>query len=920
MEPSASLRISLRREDIHARMDLNATQSKTGKGFRRNYLACRNCRLRKVRCDLGDPSQPTEVCARCRRERRPCIFETKKRRSVDPSFGSIDHNQKRMSLGADPNVSNASQNLDKDGSPKHFSTMNGALLFLANAAGRMAADDIKETSFNSTHIHHRGNSESSLSLTPVDTPRNDDRIPLTMLSLVPPYLNTAGDVHSSQRARSRGGQASLVYASSSNKKTFSSRSSNQFLGSDTLNHIGNVTGNSQSASSIAGDVPLNQSNLGTDLADSRAPYTRVSTQNDSYHAADAPYNISAIKNNFETGHTSNKPSSLEEIEYIGNFGILSAAESEFYIRMFFTTLHPFFPHIPQFLHLPKVLSGYPLLLCTILTISTRYHSMEGIPNANRQKSLEIHERLWLHVQGMISRTVWAEASTRSIGTVFAFLLLTEWNPRAIHWRVSDYANKAEDMSDNRDTEVMAGDFPMNAGPEPAGLGAMRRSYRMGWMLIGSAVRLAQDMAFMEVSSSTFVATHIAEINSVMNMKRRSMLSHSLAEIDLMSTDITEEEMETREEQEYNVTNANEKGAGSGLDYTPLIFTESQRAQIELLQIISLGHESLYGYKAQLGCLTQRQNLAILNIMNPMIKNWGAKYRHYLVPTKSKTSSQISFDQIKEHNPSIARKLHTLISNESFIFDFNYTKLYIFSLALSPSPNSNSAAKEGKIALKLDEISKSAQYIEQAFNAANEILQVAHRVHKLKMLKFMPVRWVTKVVRAVAFIVKCYLTITAHKSTEAVDGAPSSLEDFDSTVLSLSLISVDQIVKSIYDVAITLRDCSPDELHLCTSYSKILLYLYSEMKGARQKMSSDINDSSAAPEMTPFVRELSPNLSQARTSNEPSSSKEIPDFGFVPDNDLMDWFINNRDIGGLDFVGPWTELIEQQLEKGVAFEL
>lgn len=905
-------------------MDLNPAQPKTGKSFRRNYLACQNCRLRKVRCDLGDPSQPNEVCARCRRERRPCIFETKKRRSIDPSYGSIEYKEKRMSLGTGTNNSYASQNLDTDGSPKHFSTMNGALLFLANAAGRMAADEIKDTPIDSPHVHPRVKSDSSLSLTPVDTPRNEDRIPLTMLSLVPPYLNTAGDIHMSQRARSRGSQASLAYVTSSNKSTFSAQSSDQFLSAQNLNHLENTTSNRQSVQHQAPGpnsdrhLALNQNSGVTDLGNIHA-HTNSHTHNNAYaqtgdfNSSDIPYNV------LQTGHASSRPSSLEEIEYIGNFGILSAAESEYYIRMFFTTLHPFFPHIPQFLHLPKVLSGYPLLLCTILTISTRYHSMESSSDGKPPKNLEIHDRLWLHVQGMISRTVWAEASTRSIGTVFAFLLLTEWNPRAIHWRVSDYANKAEDMSDTRDTEAMAGEFPMHAGPEPAGLGAMRRSYRMAWMLIGSAVRLAQDMAFMEVSSSTFVATHIAEINSVMNMKRRSMLSHSLAEVDLMSTDITEEEMQIREEREYNVTNVNEKEAGFGLDYTPLIFTEAQRAQIELLQIISLGHESLYGYKAQLGCLTQRQNLAILNIMNPMIKNWGVKYNHYLVPTKTKTSSQISFDQIKESNSAAARKLQTLISNESFIFDFNYTKLYIFSLALSPSPDSNSGAREGKLALKLDEISKSAQYIEQAFNAANEILQVAHRVHKLKMLKFMPVRWVTKVVRAVAFIVKCYLTITAHKSTEAYDGAPSSSEDFDSTVLSLSLISVEQIVKSIYDVAVTLRDCSPDELHLCTSYSKILLYLYSEMKGARQKVGSDINDSSSAPETIPIARESIVSLDQTKSTNDTSSSKDLPDFGFVPDNELMDWFINNRDIGGLDFVGPWTELIEQQLEKGGAFE-
>lgn len=243
------------------------------------------------------------------------------------------------------------------------------------------------------------------------------------------------------------------------------------------------------------------------------------------------------------------------------------------------------------------------------------------------------------------------------------------------------------------------------------------------------------------------------------------------------------------------------------------------------------------------------------------------------------------------------------------------------MALSPSPESNGDLKEGKIALKLDEISKSAKYIELAFNSANEILQVAHRVHKLQMLKYMPVRWVTKVVRAVAFIVKCYLTITAHKSAEAMDRAPSSSEDFDSTVLSLSLISVDQIVKSIYDAAVTLRDCSPDELHLCSSYSKILFYLYSEMKQSNSRSVNELNPISSDPQQSYPQQSLA--LNDVKTESEINEPKEVrispPDniteMGFVPENDLMDWFINNRDMGGLDFVGPWTELIEQQLESG-----
>lgn len=921
-------------------------QSETSvKHFRRTYLACINCRRRKVRCDLGDPANPDTVCARCRRERRRCVFEANTRRSLDPAFKSTIQIA-GSGIPGERAGSQARTTPDPEESPNHFSTMNGALSFLANAADLLASDDSKDKdrdnsnsisssnsisnsipnntpnvnfntkSKNASDLRERVPSEASLSLTSGDTPRNDDKIPLTMLSLGSSYSHNSRDFGMfSLRTDPR----SILCASESGasingerahdpNRSLKRQAEDSTLYYETAhvsrNHA--ISPTTRESSMRQGQEPGFPGETGVHGI---VKYARI--------LKDSHGSLSSLspRHNFISDQSILR--SLEDVEYIGNLGILSAAESEFYIRMFFNTLHPFFPHVPQFLHLPKVLSGYPLLLCSILTISTRYHSLNEEVSNGMPKNLKIHEELWLHVQGMISRTVWAEASTRSIGTVFAFLLLTEWNPRAIHWRVTDYANNAEEMADIRDTEAMAGEFPMNAGPEPAGLGAMRRSFRMAWMLIGSAVRLAQDMAFMEMSSCSFVATHITEINSVMNMKRRSMLSHSLAEIDLLSYDISEAEMEAREEQEYNVLTPRERSP-IGPDYRPLMFTEVQRAQIELLQIISLGHESLYGYKAQLGCLTQRQNLAILNIMSPMIKNWGDKYKKYLVPSKSKAIARISFKDVKEARPEATHNLRQLMTNESFIFDYNYTKLYIFSLALSPSPKSRTANKEGKIALKLDEISQSAIYIEQAFNAANEILQVSHRVHKLNMLKFMPVRWVTKIVRAVAFIVKCYLTITAHKSTEAKTGAPSSNEDFDSTVLSLSLISVDQIVKSIYDAAVTLRDCSPDELHLCTNYSKILFYLYSEMKSSLQKSAGDGSDTAGEQmEIPPPLSLGEPKTSQTESSELFGSSKDIPD---LLENDLMDWFINNRDFGGLDFVWPWTEVIEQQLEKGGLAEI
>lgn len=914
------------------------SESPSSKKYKRNYRACLNCRVRKVKCDLGSVDNPRDgKCARCLRERKDCVFvesrrggatnvmNGRKRRSEGhneyptqythsndaspsvphrslPSVTSILNDNKNIDSSEEQKpVHNGQQSSNNSGSESnsHFSTMEGALVFLAKAAGTIAKADERDN---------------------IDARAKHEQI------------------------EARISNDNSVVNSDSSKNT----NDNNF----------ELT------------APNNSSNHSIDSTKYASPTITSYTK---------PLDIGkTLSMPAESGYMvrpkgSNK---LGNIEYIGGpNGILTEDEAETLIHLFFTTMHPYFPYIPKYLHSPTTLSGYPILLCAILTIASRHYTLDTHPNTSGvARNIEVHDRLWLYVQRLISQTVWAEASTRSIGTVFAFLLFTEWNPRAIHWRWSDYANKAEDINENSSAGA-SNEFGANLAsghdePNLAGLGAMRRSYRMAWMLIGSAVRLAQDMGFMEISTRTFLATHIAEINSVMNISRRSMLGHSLSEVDIDDDEITEEQEQDEEENEYKFLNMNEEELQKIIKENVLKFTLNQRAKIELLQIMSLGHESLYGHKAQLGSLTQRQNLSILSIISPLLNNWSKKYKHLLVPSNQKILNNVSNLQQHLTNPEskLAKELADVIDKESFIFEFHYAKLYVFSLALSPSPKNmydsdkKNKRKSGKFSLKLDEISRSAKYIEQAFNSANEMLSVAHRIHKLKMLRFMPVRWVTRIVRAVAFIVKCYLTITAHKKTADSDASINSFNDFDSTILSLSLISIEEITDSIQRAAITLRDCSPDELHLCTRYSNVLMYLCSEMK-VNSKSNND-NDDEIHTQLKKHKASKSarneeidtsngiPNRPLHATSNEdygsmqneqlpyydnslyfnkptrkpdesqsanitPNEDNNTPLQGLMGDSEVMDWFINNKNVG-LDFVGPWTEMIEQQLNSNEQF--
>ncbi|CAH6722890.1 transcriptional activator Aro80p [[Candida] jaroonii] len=847
------------------------------KKHKRNYKACLNCRVRKVKCDLGSVDNPTDgKCARCRRERKDCVFVESKRGGHANIVNG--RRKKELELTDDYQLPSVSNILKPD---------------YQAYRGNMNQMPLPQTSLTS----------SSSSLVSPSPQAYYERTSQSPVETTQPS-NYASSGQKSEEGHFSTMEGALVYLA---------KAAGTIAKADERDNI---------------DASKRHQQLEENLNDSK--YKELITE-DNPNSSAIPKHIQDQSNYLSipiTHEFSIRPkgeNKLSNIDYIGANGLLTEFEAEMLINLFFTTMHPYFPHIPQFLHKPQVLAGYPILLCAILTIASRYHSLDDNPNdittgnvEGVPRNIEIHDKLWLYVQRLISQTVWAEASTRSIGTIFAFLLLTEWNPRAIHWRWSDYANVPEENSGQSKDNL-------------AGLGAMRRSYRMAWMLIGSAVRLSQDMGFMEVSPKTFLATHVSEINSVMNISRRSMLSHSLSEIEI-DDDVNVDE---NFDEDDKVLDMDEEEIKEYSLQQPLKFSERQRAKIELLQIMSLSHESLYGYKAQLGSLSQRQNLAILNVISPLLNNWDKKYRHLMKPTTPKNYNlSNNSNAFLDQNSKNAKELFECIEFEGFIFEFNYAKLYIFSLALSSSPKTEtdtSKKKQKKVNLKLDEISKSAKYIEHAFFAANEMLSVAHRVHKLKVLRFMPVRWVTRIVRAVAFIVKCYLTIAAHKkSTKNHNQLDSSFANFDATILSLSLIPVDEIMSSIQKAAITLRDCSPDELHLCTRYSNVLMYLCSEMK-TNSKNFNDEGINFSGPKYDTLQRDHSsmsvnttfyqpPETSTNTTVNTPENLKEevsTPLQNLIGDSEVMEWFLNNRNIG-LDFVAPWTEMIEQQLNSSDQF--
>lgn len=878
----------------------------------RNYAACLSCRTRKVRCDLGDVESPGEPpCVRCRRERKECVF-------VDSRKGRRPRQPKAATTTADPGTAPGSAKTVRV--PKRRKT----------DAASVTATDPSATAINTP-------SQRPLGLPPLAGPTP------TMVYLA----HVAGNIaRPDERDRIDAKQriAELEGVGASDRQRSGSSSG---VG-------GGLREGSPVAPSIMRTPSVSTPPGGADtepIVDSFAHHLPLLPPQDSSGRFRVPPPRSTLLIRPHPG------ARLSDIEYVcetapgGPGCLLTEQEARRLVSLFFITMHPFYPYIPAELHNADVLPGYPMLLCTILTIATRYHLLPdemgawdnpsssrgseavpersgtstGDPNGdsggastvhnaehsykafgsaqetqNRpqfaqvppaahhaagglsyapgERHIAVHEQLWIYAQRLMSMTVWGESSSRSLGTVLSFLLFTEWNPRAIHFRWSDYANSAEDES--AAPPPMPAGFGAGSDPEYAGLSAMKRSEIMSFMLVGTATRLS---FLLDDHPLLFLATHISETHTSIGLHKKSMLQQTLGEVDIADPRFK--------------------------------FTAYQCASVELLQFLSLCYETLYGTKPKFITLDKYQTLAILDILSPVLENWYRKYYKLLKPShlhsvalgkhglgaavngaSASQSQSASFAHgsrlgpsdapsvnasegtpsspdwlaLTSLHPKLPRDLNTAVERESLILDYYYTKLYLYSLALSGDTSVSANLRNSKKGrtLRLDELARYSRYVELAYKAAKEVLNVILRVKKLKLLRYIPVRWVTRVIKAVSFIVKCYLTLTN------VYAAPSNPND---EILKLSVIPLEEIITLLQKTAICLRDATPDELHLCTRYSTILMYLCSQFKSKmKERRKGDVR------EYERDMDESVPNTEDGgaaggRADDEPQHTQQVPPY-------------------------------------------
>lgn len=195
-------------------------------------------------------------------------------------------------------------------------------------------------------------------------------------------------------------------------------------------------------------------------------------------------------------------------------GWFSAHEAVTYVDLFFKNCSPLSPILSSYYSKHEnhwsLIALDPFLCVTILMVSSRYNILPGVGGSSR--GYFVHDRLWEQCQRFIMKIMLGQvkpfkAQTRTIGSIEALLLLSEWHPRALHFPTA---------SDGWDCELMIG--PNNLSATAAGkkllegdttssrwledvIEPAKRSDRMSWMLMGCALSMAQELGLFEDNSN-----------------------------------------------------------------------------------------------------------------------------------------------------------------------------------------------------------------------------------------------------------------------------------------------------------------------------------------------------------------------------------------------------------------------------------
>ncbi|EXJ78890.1 hypothetical protein A1O1_09292 [Capronia coronata CBS 617.96] len=459
--------------------DPTATLPRDGRPHRRGYQACQRCRERKVKCDLGSVDAPADPpCKRCLRERLKCEFAPTRKRQKrlngtarDVSFDDVSDGADTSVMGGALPTYGVARTVDQPSPP----------LASTSAFSREGWSPV--TSKPSMTSHPRADALRTRTTSAHSNPPTEKRDP--------------SDVHLHSQIA-----ATKLHAPVSNTQ-------------DALGILVDAAFSDNNA-------PHQNHSPFSDRAGSKRTILNLD-----HGGPEAPDEAGFSPEEHEEQQAGLKVWS--EVRFVRN-GWFTAWEAMQYVEYFYKKLALMTPVVFPDYRSPfkhrDLLINEPILALTILAIASRHMPLSG--HAATTRSHHIQAKLWNSLRRQVERLLWGQeqfgggfcgggssakiresksgqitwsGSLRTFGTIEALLLLTDWQPQALHFPPNDDETGLLDQSlvtssESNTATSTQGDEPSRSRdydnvPYASWLEPAWRSDRMSWMLLG----LAQSLAF-----------------------------------------------------------------------------------------------------------------------------------------------------------------------------------------------------------------------------------------------------------------------------------------------------------------------------------------------------------------------------------------------------------------------------------------
>lgn len=476
-------------------------------------------------------------------------------------------------------------------------------------------------------------------------------------------------------------------------------------------------------------------------------------------------------------------------------------------------------------------------------ISSRYHVLPGAGGESR--NFFIHHRLWQHCQQLTMRLIFGQekstkSKVRSLGTVEALLLISEWHPRSLH-----FPPETDGWDDDLIPSAPRNHESNEAGSAPASrwvedmIEPARRSDQMSWMLLGCALSLAHELGIFETEESSSPAEE-PEWKDQMTLRWQRVQRLLYVYINQHAWRIGC--MSPIPQSLNHAILAGRKPQGLSLPgSTWLTFMDSW---IELTKLAKSVTDMFFPSAAfARQQLHSGRYVGLLEHFRPLLDQWKDKYLQ----------------------PEV---LDTAFYNDLFI-EYHFVRVYTHSVGMQAVVERAVAENDTN---NFDEVRPTAinptdyEYIQEVIDGCCQILQKVIHLAEAGALRFSPVRIVLRIMSASIFLMKALSLGTRQaKLQDALKILESSTKALKSNAL--------------------------DDVHLSTRYATLLEMHVSRLRQnllASKAVKNTRGGTRRHPMGPPPGSDV---VNRSRAVGNPLSQDLTSDMGFIPSlNDLSadDW--------------------------------